>query len=75
MGPWLERDVPERKTCDEDFDDVDELVELPDVPSVFKPNIVVDPIVSVIVLEPLVIVERIADVVMAEDECKVTVDV
>lgn len=72
--PVLERDVPERKTC-EDFDDVDEVLELPTTSPVVKANIVVEPIVLVIVVESLVTVERIGDVVIGEDEvCTVIVD-
>ena len=68
----LGRGFPERKTCEE-LKLSDELVALPTISPVLMPNIVVDPTVTVIVSDPLVIVERIGAVVMGE-EVAVTVD-
>lgn len=65
--------VPDNTVC-EDIGLSDELVALPTISPFSMLNIVVDPIVVVIVVEPLVMVERRGTVEMGTEDSTVMVD-
>jgi hypothetical protein len=69
VGDW----VPESTVC-EDFGLSDEPVTLPTISPLSMLNIVVDPMVVVIVVEPLVMVERRGAVEMGTEDSTVIVD-